>query len=66
MAITQAGATFSMVPRMISAVSIPVIPITPGDRALTGRIPGPIWSGMYLCRLQTEDYFSVKKMSLIK
>ena len=43
--INNFGFTLSTIPFNISTVSIPVVPKTPGDIALTGLVPSSIYCG---------------------
>ena len=45
--ITSFGFILSTIPFIISTVSIPVVPSTPGAIAVTGLVSGSIYSGAY-------------------
>ena len=45
--ITSLGCILSTIPFIISEVSIPVVPKTPGEIAVTGLVLGSIYSGVY-------------------
>ena len=45
--ITNLGFTLSTIPFKISTVSIPVVPSTPGETALTSLVPSSTYCGKY-------------------